>query len=1339
MVIKKNSSFLDKTALDSLAEVRAFLTILYPQSAKNNNTDCIFIRKSKISWQSWLDSKTHEKVSDWKTSHSNIPGMPDIGKISRTASLAAEDSKLSWHVVINGYKQGTTKFDKAGEQLIRTGRIVQFESDDDRSLEEKLVDWIKLGMPKPTLQVWTGNKSIHNYWVLDRDYPIEFIHQLQVQLTRKGKDLGADGWNQLDSSWGSTATKTMRMPGFFHPKTGQKARIVEVVEEPSYYSYERLWNAIAFNYELRGNWNEKEQQFDKWVSIEEQQEASRKQAEKIAQAKKEREENRIHFSEISLVDSPVLQAGDRQVSLLDLISQPNRAIYEKSSESGMLNAEGCRLANDLIGCENWALERDAEIVATAEELFLNYSRRSKVSESEGIDRFNRLTGRHKRPANKKIEAVTLSQYLMRRNSPDPDLGTKTLLGWDLLRIVNQLVQISAIKDEVIKDNLLKKWIEEDLEKDTSSGWVGVGNLVQIKTDLLRGEINLITSAEKTSLDSGFFTTDFNYCRSDNFKKIASLFNWCIENTFASRELTKHLFLAGAGNKIFLYDNNYLKWGAGYYFAKEDQKLTPDLILNRRYLMDAENPIKIPADARIVGIKAEMGTGKTTYLADFIKKKNYRPLAIYSRVMLTETVAGKFEIPSYKDSGGDQAKHHRYLAEGSALCINSLKVKGYMKFDPADWGLPRGRDILILDEIESTLETLCSSATINKNRGEIQKNFIQLIKNILDPESKSILILSDANLKQSTIDLFQAWIETPAKAFIIQNDWKFPSGRTANFYKQPSDFLGQLILAAKNEDRLYITSDTREAKSANSIFATETIEKTLNILGENVLRIDQQTQHTIDDPSYGLNADTKIINSELKRKNAHLAASPSLNAGASFDESNGAEFTSMWGAFKGVINISGIQQQIERDRRNIVRNLFVTETGKPNGCSPLTSESSLKNDEILEELLNIKGLKNAIHEMKPDCSAEEAEIISEKMLINENIHLAVWRRRNNIESSFAARNLKLNLISLLTERGYFVNTIEGYDDTTKDKPKIKDIDYKELLNTSMESIESIINNEREKDFKQLGKSAIELFQSVAIQCREEKLEAIVQADSSVVNKEMLEKSDRTYAEHNAILKYHYENWAKGVEATVETYEVWEKGKKIVENGFLNHCQITGNENARLKAIKEDGMQSSSGKRSKRDAQSSLAKFKVLANNIKLSTFIDWATLCEMYESSDSEVILFNERLLDYQKEIKALFGVTLSRNTDKVISNIGSVLRSCGRKQENIKQASAKNGGKRIRYYTLCPQNTKYSQFWEAWSTKQVKNQILCDISQIQTTLDKNLQKEKESFTDRLMKVTTKLI
>lgn len=48
------------------------------------------------------------------------------------------------------------------QELLEPALFVEW---DDKPIEWQLTAWQKLGLPRPSLQVSTGGKSLHTYWV----------------------------------------------------------------------------------------------------------------------------------------------------------------------------------------------------------------------------------------------------------------------------------------------------------------------------------------------------------------------------------------------------------------------------------------------------------------------------------------------------------------------------------------------------------------------------------------------------------------------------------------------------------------------------------------------------------------------------------------------------------------------------------------------------------------------------------------------------------------------------------------------------------------------------------------------------------------------------------------------------------------------------------------------------------------------------------------------------------------------------------------------------------------------------------------------------------------------
>lgn len=94
---------------------------------------------------------------------------------------------------------------------VKTRRAFVSESDTS-TVHEQLEVWWKKGFCEPTLMVHSGNKSVHQYWCLDKPVPVDDDSQLiQSKIIRL-----------LDSDPAMLkAEQPLRLAGFKHPKTGK--------------------------------------------------------------------------------------------------------------------------------------------------------------------------------------------------------------------------------------------------------------------------------------------------------------------------------------------------------------------------------------------------------------------------------------------------------------------------------------------------------------------------------------------------------------------------------------------------------------------------------------------------------------------------------------------------------------------------------------------------------------------------------------------------------------------------------------------------------------------------------------------------------------------------------------------------------------------------------------------------------------------------------------------------------------------------------------------------------------------------------------------------------------
>jgi hypothetical protein len=123
------------------------------------------------------------------------------------------------------------------DREIRYCRSLFFEDDGQGDREEKTRQWELTGLPRPSLQVWTGGKSVHHYWLLEEPCTPTQFKQGQKRLFRHVKEALPEA--EIDTALSNPA-RILRLAGGVHPSTGLKAEIVSAGGQK--YSYEQLWN-----------------------------------------------------------------------------------------------------------------------------------------------------------------------------------------------------------------------------------------------------------------------------------------------------------------------------------------------------------------------------------------------------------------------------------------------------------------------------------------------------------------------------------------------------------------------------------------------------------------------------------------------------------------------------------------------------------------------------------------------------------------------------------------------------------------------------------------------------------------------------------------------------------------------------------------------------------------------------------------------------------------------------------------------------------------------------------------------------------------------------------------
>lgn len=127
------------------------------------------------------------------------------------------------YVVVNGGGQT--------DREVKQCFAIFYEHDNLSKAEQKEL-WRELGLPEPTMQIDTGGKSIHSYWVFEQPIDKENWKVLQADLLEF-----ADADRSIKNP-----SRVMRLPGFIHQETGNLAEIIS--QSGKRYSYEDLRQAI---------------------------------------------------------------------------------------------------------------------------------------------------------------------------------------------------------------------------------------------------------------------------------------------------------------------------------------------------------------------------------------------------------------------------------------------------------------------------------------------------------------------------------------------------------------------------------------------------------------------------------------------------------------------------------------------------------------------------------------------------------------------------------------------------------------------------------------------------------------------------------------------------------------------------------------------------------------------------------------------------------------------------------------------------------------------------------------------------------------------------------------
>ncbi|WP_253852138.1 DUF3854 domain-containing protein, partial [Microcystis aeruginosa] len=203
-----------------------------------------------------------------------------------------------------------------------------------------------------------------------------------------------------------------------------------------------------------------------------------------------------------------------------------------------------------------------------------------------------------------------------------------------------------------------------------------------------------------------------------------------------------------------------------YKIENFSAITPDLKINEKYIPKS---LEIPELAKIIGIKAPKGTGKTEWISEKIAPalaKGDRVLVLTHRVPLGKALSNRFGV-NYRS---ELAKSEDGSLLGYVLCVDSLHGKANPKFNPSDWE----NTTIIIDEAEQVFWHLLNSPTCEQYRVKIIDCLRELFRIAVSTGGK--IYLSDADLSMNAISYVQSLIGYSLPTYVSENTYKSPLKR-----------------------------------------------------------------------------------------------------------------------------------------------------------------------------------------------------------------------------------------------------------------------------------------------------------------------------------------------------------------------------------------------------------------------------------------------------------------------------------------------------------------------------------------------------------------------------------
>ncbi len=1026
-------------------------------------------------------------------------------------------------------------------------RAMRIENDDLAPVASKSEYFAQLGLPEPSIKLFSGGKSPHFLFTFLSDvdgelpgFEWERVAEINAQLLRNS---GHDGYEKtIDNLIKDAKTLLIRLPGFEHQKTRNESKILEIGNIWDINELEAEVNKLPKlgNYKLQTKdftpdtypggvqdfqtilspeWKTRFHDYESYADYKARLAAKAEEDKARIEANKAEREKQLQGLSPKEIKRRAESIKGEIVSLLQFVDYAVKQHVENGTPDGTGRSHKVAkyVAKSLLEAQYLVSGSPLKAKESAEELFRQWVDKTfNSSENDLIKKvwttftsFEKGTNvPHARHVDK------FESYLTSRQ--ETKIGEDAIAHLKHNRTITNLIE-EAVRGLKQKPQQLTFADLPLLYSASENGWnnaitflnenksiyittcpthalailnTGIPGVCYVNKET--SAVNLHLLAEH-ACENGF---TFNFTPNapgtdrmlaENLR--AGYYSQVARNLL--RKNNKDTKIKDYKPTVVVIDEKGIEWSAHYYWVRVTQVITPKMLGNRKnkeallyghtasrkWFSDVVKECEATAKNRkLVAFVSEMGTGKTEVLANQVKawtEGKGQLLAIAHREQLTRQAAKRLNIVDYKAPHYKSAseKYEAAKKQGLAITINTLcqgtNEQGYLPdFKIDDW-----KDAtLVIDETESFVKYLIESGTIAENRQKAITALKALVVAIYKAGGR--IILADANLRVSTINMFQRWCSgdeydaeaTKAKynCYVILNSYcKFKEEGRKAIFTDARDGLNSEVnrrLAAKDSTHKALFFTDIKQSSSKFYWATQGFGNYLRDLKLGRI-LDADTRQFSDDPDHHIVDNLHAVVSACCK--GVIFISPVIDSGTDW---NNLGLDCVYGVYMGIMGMDNTLQQLERVRDNVVRFIWAARRSSM-GMTKGDITNLEKNFEEVKR--SYDGSKAALMQTWADMkvlqhSEIEARIAAQFPDLDKNI--LVWWQDSLEESFYAAQEFRINLKARMQEKGYtiehqdfesdaeFIATLQEYGEAQKEKKLV------EIANADLALLDSIEKNQ-----------------------------------------------------------------------------------------------------------------------------------------------------------------------------------------------------------------------------------------------------------------------------------------